>query len=189
MPLNVDFGRASNSFRYPRTAGNGFFRIPLHNGLLPNSQAINSGAAGITELEELRRGLHAANPGWRASQNDIARPQRHEAADIADEVGASHDHLYRGTVLFAHSVDLKPERRVLRIGDLVRSHEPRTQGREAVAPFPLDSLPLLFFLKLPFGIIVGDHVTGDAKRSRFGIDGRTSFADDDDKFDLPVQAG
>src|SRR4051794_2318374 len=65
-----------------------------------------------------------ANTRRRACGDHVARMQRDEVADIADQLPHPKDHRLGGTVLEAFAVHLGPQRQVLRIGYLVLRHHP-----------------------------------------------------------------
>lgn len=77
---------------------------------------------------------------WSARRDDVARQQRHVAADVAHQVGHREDHVRRGGVLHGLAVDAEPQAQVLRVGDLVGGHEPRTERGEGVEALALQPL-------------------------------------------------
>src|SRR5215470_15473599 len=68
-----------------------------------------------------------------AERHDIAGLERHEAADIADDMRDAEDHGLRAAGLHALAVDVEPHVEGLRVRDLVPRHQPRTERREGVA--------------------------------------------------------
>src|SRR6188472_2816026 len=97
------------------------------------AQALDAEPHLVAGLEEHGRRLHAeSHAGRRAGGDEVARPERHEAAAVRDQLGDAEDHRLRAAVLAALAVDVEPHRQRLRILDLVGRHHPRPDRAEGV---------------------------------------------------------
>ncbi len=74
------------------------------------SQAVDPHLHHVARLEIARRLGAMADSGRSAGGDEIARPERHEAADIGDELADREDHVLGVTALTALAVDRRPER-------------------------------------------------------------------------------
>src|SRR5262249_34126598 len=84
-----------------------------------------------TPVDGRRLPAHA-DAGRRAGADHIARQQRHELADVADERRHVEDHVGGVAVLPRFAVDAQPEPQPLRIGNLVARHDERTERGERI---------------------------------------------------------
>ena len=124
--------------------------------------------------------------GGRARGNDVARIQRHEAADVADQVAHPEYHLRCVAVLTAPAVDVQPQVQALRVRHFIRRDEPGSDRSEGVAALALDPLPVPLQLEFPLGNVVDDAVTGDMFQG-FGFGHiRRPCADHHAEFHFPV---
>ena len=81
-------------------------KFERHDGLALFAQAGDTERDHVALLQEGRR-LHAhANARWCASANDITGLERHELADVADDLGGTENHGLGRTGLHALAVDL-----------------------------------------------------------------------------------
>ena len=101
------------------------------------------------------------DPRRRARADHVAGLQRHESADVADEIGDAEDHLGGGAVLHALAVEIEPQTQVLRIAHLVGGDQPRPQRGERVAALALDPLAAALVLERPLRDVVHGAVAGD----------------------------
>src|SRR6202008_4362179 len=109
----------------------------------------NPEAHGLAGLQVDRVWLLAhADTGRRAGGNDVAPLQAHEVAEVGYQLLHVEDHGLGAAVLIAVAVDLQPHREVLRIGNLVPGHQPRTGGAEGVAALALVPLAAALDLEL-----------------------------------------
>ncbi|PAV66636.1 hypothetical protein WR25_23081 [Diploscapter pachys] len=74
----------------------------------------------------------------------------------------------------------------LAVADLVRRHEPRTDGAERVAALALVPLAAEFLLERALRHVVGEHITGDMIERIRLFDIAAGLADHDAQFDLPI---
>src|SRR5258708_1321647 len=115
----------------------------------------------VPDLEELR-GLHAeAHAGWGAGGDDVAGKERHELADVGNEVRAVEDHRARVAALALLAVHVEPHVERLRVGDLVGGDQPRPDGTEGVASLALVPLAAAPELEVALRDVVHDAITGD----------------------------
>src|SRR5476651_1980443 len=98
-------------------------RILLFSGIRDDALALlaeSRDAEGdhVAGLRVMRR-LHAeAHTGRRAGGDDVAGEQRHDLADVGDEVRAAEAHGARAAALALLAVHVEPPVEHLRIGDL-----------------------------------------------------------------------
>ena len=105
---------------------------------------------------------------------------------VADQLRHAEDHGLGAAVLVAVAVDLEPHVEVLRVGDLVRGHQPGADRAEGVAALALVPLAAALDLEVALGDVVDDAIAGDVvHRVGFG-DVAGLLADDDAEFDFPV---
>src|SRR5882672_2866511 len=133
-------------------------RVPGVDRLPLLAEAIDAEADFVAGLQE-HRGLAAhADTGGSARADEVARIQRHEAADVAHQRGHAEDHGARAAVLAALAVHVEPHAQSLRIGHLVARDEPWPDRSEGVAALALVPLPAAFELVFAFGQVVDDAV-------------------------------
>ena len=82
----------------------------------------------------------------RAGRDDVARQQRHELADVADQMRDAEHHRARVAALHALAVDVEPHVERLRIGHFVARHQIRPDRAEGVAALAV--VPLAAALEL-----------------------------------------
>src|ERR1700678_3944504 len=119
--------------------------------------AARSHEVALREIDGLRLLAHA-HPRRRTGGHDVARLQGHEGTQIGDELRHGKNHVARIAVLVSPSVHLEPEIDILRIGDLIGSHEPGADRTESVATFALVPGAAAIVLILALGEIVYQHV-------------------------------
>src|SRR5690606_3584187 len=73
----------------------------------------------VALLKETRWLQALAHSRRSSGNNQVARMQRHEMADVADEEGNLEDHGRRRARLMALAIDLEPQVEILRIGDFI----------------------------------------------------------------------
>ena len=154
--------------------------------LLLLAEAGDAEADGLAGFQEFRR-LHAgADARRRAGGDHVARLERHEAADIADQVGDAEDHRLGVAGLHALAVDVEEHVEVLHVVDLVGGDQPRPERAEGRAALALGPLAAALDLELALGHVVADGVAGDMGQRLGFVDVAAALADDDGKLDLPV---
>ena len=102
--------------------------------------------AGLQEDGRLESSAHATR---RPCGDHIARQQRHETTQIADQKRCLEHELLGIAVLHHLAVHLEPDTQLVRISQFIRRREKRAQWRERIIALALDPLPLLFVLKRP----------------------------------------
>src|SRR5262249_47936128 len=108
------------------------------------------------------RRLHSVGDACRrAGRDDVAGPQRHEAADIGHELPHAEDHVGGLAALARLTVDIGPHLELLRITDFVGGHEPRPDRCKRVAALALRRRSAVFHLKRALGKVVDDAIAGD----------------------------
>src|SRR6185369_10867929 len=161
-------------------------RVPGVDLLPLFTQARDAEAHLVARLEERRRLHPHADARRRAGRDEVAGPERHEAAAVRDELGDAEDHRARRSVLAALAVDVEPHREVLRVLDLVGGHHPRADRAERVAALALVPRAAALELVLALGDVVDDAVAGDELQRVGLVDVARLLADDDAELDLPV---
>src|SRR5713101_4356286 len=87
----------------------------------------------VARFEEFRRLEAHRDPGRGAGRDDVARDQRHEMADIADDVLDAEDQVGGVAVLPPLAVDFGRDLELAGIAHLVAGDEPRSERAERVA--------------------------------------------------------
>src|SRR6185312_13228553 len=136
-------------------------RLPGDAGLALLAESRDAQCHDVAGLEVARRLLAHADAGRRAGRDDVARLQRDEAADIADEMGGAEDHRLGAAGLHALAVDVEPHVQRLRIAHFVPGHEPWPKRAEAVAALALVPGAAALDLEFALGDVVADEVAGD----------------------------
>src|SRR5579884_1636506 len=140
----------------------------------------------VARLEELRR-LHAdRHPRRSAGRDHVARHQRREMTDVADDVVDAEDQVGGVAVLDALAVDLGPQLQFTGIADLVGGHHPGAEGTERVAALALRPLAAALHLVGPLGDIVHDAEPGDVVRRVVNRDIAGGGGRVDTELNLPV---
>ena len=140
----------------------------------------------IAGLEVARRLLAHADAGRRAGGDDVAGHQRHEVADVADQMVDREDHRPGVAVLHPLAIDVEPHVERLRIGDLVARHQPRPERGEAVAALALVPGAAALELIVALRHVVADEVAGDVGERVMHRDVAGGAADDHGELDLPI---
>src|SRR5256886_6071212 len=111
--------------------------LPASRPSAVGTQALPRGAEPVdAELdlisghEVARRAVAQSYAGRRAGGDDVAREERHELADVADECRHVEEELARRAALFGLAVHLEPDREIVHVANLVRSGEAGAQRRE-----------------------------------------------------------
>ncbi len=145
---------------------------------------------GVAMLQVDRIGLLAfADAGRRSGDNQIARLERYEAADIGQGFGDREDHGFRVAGLHALAVDIEVHVEVLRITQFIGGYQPRTGRAEGIATLALDPLRTALLLELTLGDIIDQHIAGHVVESVLDVDITAGLADDEAEFDFPVHLG
>ena len=100
----------------------------------------------------------------RAGDDDVARQERHELAQMREDLGDGEDHVARIALLPDSAVDGERERNRLRVGNLVGRHEPRSERTERVEALALDPLAAAVGLPVALRHVVGQTVAGDMRK-------------------------
>src|SRR6478609_7103910 len=130
-------------------------RIPRIYLLRLLAQPGDAQAHGIARLQENRRGLAAhAHARRRAGADQVPGVQRHEAADVADQLRDAEHHGPGAAVLEALAIDLQPHVEILRVADFIGRHQPRADRAEGVAALALVPGAAPFELVLALGNVV-----------------------------------
>src|SRR6476469_1189901 len=107
--------------------------LSLNHALRLNAETFNRQLHRIAWPQEHRLRLHALTDARRRAGGDhVARIQRDEVTDIADQLYHAEDHCLGRAVLEALAIDLSPQRQILRIAYLVFRHHPRSGRAERV---------------------------------------------------------
>jgi len=126
-----------------------------------------SAKTGNTEFHdgarpEINGGLLAeTDSGWSTGAYDVARHQRHELADVADEIRNPKDHCACVAVLVTMTVNVEPQGERLRVGNIIARDEPRPDRTKGIATLAFDPLSATLELKGAFGDVIDDNVPGD----------------------------
>ena len=137
---------------------------------------------------QVHRGLLAqAHAGGGAGREHIARQQRHELADVGNEVGHRENQVGRGAVLAQLAVHRQPKAQLAGVGQLIRRGQKRAEGRKGVAALALVPGTAAFELEFALRHVVVQHVAGDVIR-RFGL-GYVGSAPADDHGQLYFPVG
>src|SRR5438876_2693182 len=144
------------------TRGRGAPRgLRVDHDMTLGSQAVDPHLHHVARLEIARRLGAMADSGRSAGGDEIADPERHEAADIGDELADREDHVLGVTALTVLAVDRGPEREPLRVGDLVGGHEPGTDGSEGVRALALGGAAAVLHLEGALGDVVHEAIRRD----------------------------
>ncbi len=150
------------------------------------SKARNAERDDIARLQVARRLLAHADARRRAGGDDVARLQRHEAAEVRHEEGDAVDHGLGGAVLHGLAIDREPHVERLRVGNLVLRHQPGADRAEGVGGLALGPLSRMLELEGALGDIVHDAVAGDIIQRLGFRDVFRGLADDDAELDFPI---
>src|SRR5205085_1909876 len=115
----------------------------------------------IARPQEARRLEAGADPGWGPGRDHVARIERREMADIADDVVDAEDQVGGVAVLPPLAIDLGPELQLARVGYLVGGHEPRADRAKGVAALALRPLTAAFQLEFALGDVIDEAKAGD----------------------------
>src|SRR5438105_15533437 len=110
--------------------------LPASRPLIMGTQALPRGAEPfdaeldlVSGHEVARRALAQSHAGRGARGDDVAREERHELADVADECRHVEDELARRAALFGLAVHLEPDWEIVHVADLVgRGQEGAQRG-------------------------------------------------------------
>src|SRR5437763_9455563 len=84
-------------------------RVPGVHLLALLAEAGDAEAHLVARLQEHRGRLHAEpDAGRRSGRDEVAGPERHEAAAVGDQLGDAEDHRLGAAVLAALAVDVEP---------------------------------------------------------------------------------
>src|SRR4030095_14536917 len=141
----------------------------------------------VTRLQEPRRLLSHAAPGWRAGGDPIARQQRHELAEVADQMRNAEDHRARIAALHPLPVDVEPHIECLRIGHFVARDEVRADRTEGVAALAAVPLAAALKLEVALGNIVDHAVASNVGKRTILLDVLRLGPDHHAEVDFPVR--
>src|SRR5438552_2937008 len=158
-----------------------------------STQALARGAEPVdAQLDHIpvdqkaRRLLPEADAGGSAGGDDVARQERHELADVADERRHVIDEVLGRAGLLGLPVHFEPQAQVVDVGDLVGRREIGTEGREGVAALPLDPLPPTLELEGSLRVVVVQYVARHVGQGGVPLDVARAAPDDHRKLHLPV---
>ena len=126
------------------------------------------------------------DPRRRAGRDHVARQQRHELADIADDVLDAEDQVGGVAVLPPLAVDLGRYLELAGVAHLVGGDQPRPERAERVAALALGPLPAALHLVFALGDVVDDAIAGDVLPGVLDVDVARGRADDDAELDLVI---
>src|SRR5437764_1362376 len=136
--------------------------------------------------EEFRRLEAGADAGRRPGRDHVARIERHEMADIADDVVDAKDQVGSVAVLPPLAIDLGPQLQLARVGHLVGGDQPRPHWAEGVAALALGPLAAALELVFALGDVIDDAIAGDVLGRVMYRDIERLRADDDAELDLVI---
>src|SRR5207245_9621337 len=105
---------------------------PAHDAGLLDAEPGDAHFDQVAGLNVARRLHPVGDARRRPRREDVARAQRHEAADVGHEVTDAEDHVRRLATLARFAVDGRPELERLGVPHLVGGDEPRPDRREGV---------------------------------------------------------
>src|SRR5690606_20827830 len=104
-------------------------------------QPFNTQLDYVPRLQVQRR-LHTQPNTFRSSgRNDVSRQERHELAQIRDQMAYTENHIRGVGVLKFLSIHRKPQFKILRICHFIGGHQIRTHWCESVAALSFYPLP------------------------------------------------
>src|SRR5438067_11577950 len=136
--------------------------------------------------EEFRRLEAGADAGRRPGRDHVARIERHEMADIADDVVDPEDQIGGVAVLPPLAIDLGPQRQLAGVGHLVGGDQPRADRAEGVGALALGPLPAALELKFTLGDVIDEAIAGDVLWRVVHRDVARLGADHDAELDLVI---
>src|SRR5690349_5613663 len=98
--------------------------------LTRGAESIDPQLDDVPRMEEARGRVAHRHSCRRAGRDDVAREQRHELADVADQEWNAEDEVACRTVLLPLSVDREPHRQIVHVADFVWCSDKRTERRE-----------------------------------------------------------
>src|SRR5207302_7907884 len=115
----------------------------------------------IAGPEKFRRLESGADPRWRPGRDHVAGIERHEMADIADDVVDPEDQIGGVAVLPALAIDLGPQRQLAGVGHLVGGDQPRADRAEGVGALALGPLAAALELEFALGDVIDEAIAGN----------------------------
>src|SRR5215218_9642003 len=140
-----------------------FYIAPLvrFDGVGEGSEALDLDRHLISCLQPHLRVAGRADAWWGACDYDIAGDEGHALGEEGDELGDREDHLRCRTVLHDLAVEDAPDRKVLRVFDLVTGRDVRPHRAEGVYGLAARPLSTLGELEVARGDVVGVRVAED----------------------------
>nr|GEU28106.1 putative aminotransferase [Tanacetum cinerariifolium] len=161
-------------------------RLPVDDFLLLLAQAGYAHPHHVAFFQEARLRIPHAHAGRRARGDHVARFQRHELRQVADDLRHREDHGGRVTGLHALAVHFQVQVEVLHVADVLGRDQPRADRAERVAALALVPLRAAFELVRPLRHVVDHAVAGHVLERIVFRDVLRAGADDDPELHFPI---